>query len=173
MSTVDSASHHHRVFVSTKAVYGWSLALLLVCGALVAPFFVHHPLQQLHMSRLERLVTAPALLYGHELLHLLAFRSGGGVPRGQIAIRLSPRHFLPYVELRVPVSVGRLRVAALLPGVLLGVVPLVAGALAGSGKLLVIGALMTAAAGGDVVIVAAVHGLAPGTLVELGAEWTS
>jgi hypothetical protein len=34
MSTINSASH--RVFVSTKTVYYWSLVLLLVCGALVA-----------------------------------------------------------------------------------------------------------------------------------------
>jgi hypothetical protein len=171
MSTIDSASH--RVFVSTKAVYSWSLVLLLISGALVAPFFAHHDFHTLYFSRLERLVALPALLHGHELVHVIGFRIGGGLGRGQVAIRFSYRHLLLHVALRVPVRVGRLRFAALLPGVLLGVVPLVAGALAGSGKLLVIGALMTAAAGGDVAVVAAVRGLEAETRVELGAGWTS
>jgi hypothetical protein len=171
MSTMDSSPR--RIFVSTKAVYGWSLALLVVCGALVAPFFVHHRLETLYMSPLARCVALPLLLYCHELLHVIGFRIIGGVPRGQVSIRFSHRYLIPHVALRVPVRVGRLRFASLLPGVLLGVVPLVAGALASNGKLLVIGALMTAAAGGAVAIVATLHGLESETFVELTAKWTS
>ncbi len=147
--------------------------MLVVCGALVAPFFVHHDLHSLYMGRIARLVLLPALIYGHELLHVIGFRIGGGVARGQVSIRLSRRYLMPHVGLGGPVSVARLRFAALLPGVLLGIVPLIAGALSGNGRLLVIGALMTAAAGGDLAIVAAVRGLEPEALVELGAGWAS
>lgn len=172
MSTVDPAPH--RVFVSAKAVYVWSLLLLVVCGALfVAPFFARHDLRCLRMGGFARVVTGPVLLYGHELLHVVGFRIAGGLARDAVAIRLSRRFLLPYVALRVPVVVRRLRFATLLPGVVTGVVPLAAGALAGHGKLVVLGALMTAAAGGDLAVLVAVRRLPPKLLVECSAEWTS
>ncbi len=159
MRTVDPVSH--RIFVSTRAVYSWSFALLLVCGALVAPFFVQHDLHTLYVSRLGRFVALPVLLFGHELLHVIGFRIAGGVARDQISVRFSSRYWFLHVDLRAPVSVGRLRFAALLPGVLLGVVPCAVGAVAGDGKLLVIGALMTVAAGGDLAVVAPYRGFTP------------
>jgi len=164
----------HRVFVSAKAVYAWSLALLIVCGVVfVAPFFARHDLRTLRMSNFERFAALPVLLYGHELLHVVGFRIARGLAGDQISIRWSRRFLLPHVALRVPVGVRRLRFAALLPGVLTGVLPLIAGALTGHGKLVVLGALMAAAAGGDLAIVVAVRGLERSTLIELGADWAS
>jgi hypothetical protein len=162
-----------RRLIATKTVYLWSLVFLLICAALVGPWLAHRSLAELRMSLMARLILLPALIYGHELLHLFGFCVAGGLARSQIGIRLSRRHLLLHVAPRAPVTVGRLRFAALLPGVLLGVAPLVVGLVVSSAKLVVIGAIMIAGAGGDVAIVWAVRGQPADAIADLGAEWTS
>jgi Putative zincin peptidase len=167
-----SKSNLRQVFISTRSVYLWCLVIYIVCMALfVAPFVQAHGLRAILMRPIH-LGLALLLLYVHELLHLFGFRVAGGVTAGRISLRMSWRHLTPHVELRAPTSVRRTRFAALLPGLVTGVVPLIAGAIAGDGRLLFMGVLMTTAAGGDVAIVAALRGLAPATEVELGAAWS-
>jgi hypothetical protein len=161
-----------QVFIPTRAVYVWCCVLYVVCTALfVAPFVVTHGLRAILMGP-RHLGLALLLLYVHELLHLFGFRVAGGLTATQISIAMSWRHVTPHVELRAPTSVRRTRFATLLPGIVTGVAPMIAGALLGDGKLMFMGVLMTAAAGGDVAIVAALRGLAPATQVELGAAWS-
>jgi hypothetical protein len=162
----------HRVHVSLKSVYLWSLVIYVACAALVSPFVVSHGLRSLRMTALEVLTTLP-LIYIHELLHLVAFRAGGGVAREDIAIGISWRYLIPHIDLRAPVEVRRCRFATVLPGIVTGLLPMLAGALLGSGKLLLVGGLMTAAAGGDVAVLMAMRGIKPGTFVEFTADWAT
>jgi Putative zincin peptidase len=166
-----SKSNLRHVFISTRSVYVWCLVLYVVCTALfVAPFVKVHGMRAILMGP-THLALALLLIYVHELLHVFGFRVAGGLTAEQISIRVSWRHLMPHVEPRAPISVRRIRFAALLPGIVTGVAPMIGGAIAGDGKLMFMGVLLTAAAGGDVAIVAALRGLAPSTQVEPSAAW--
>jgi hypothetical protein len=65
-----------------------------------------------------------------------------------------------------PVTVGANRIGALMPGLLLGVAPSIAGVISGSGVLVAFGLLFTIAAGGDFLILWSLRGVRAGALVE-------
>jgi hypothetical protein len=164
-------SKPQRIFLSTRSVYLWSLSIVLASQALfVVPFALLHGRHSIRMHP-THLALAMLLIYAHELLHVLGFRVFGGVARDDISIRIAWRYLTPHVDLRVPVAVRRWRFAALLPGVVTGLLPVIAALALGNGPMVVVGALMIGAAGGDVALVAALRGLDPGAQVELDAVW--
>jgi hypothetical protein len=90
-----------------------------------------------------------ASIVAHELLHAVGFHIVGGVPVSQIRFGVIWRAAAPYASTRAAVTASAYRWAAVLPGILLGLLPLVAGIALGSLLLAFYGLLMFAAAGGD------------------------
>ena len=89
----------------------------------------------------------------HEMLHVWGFRLFGRVPDTAVRLGFNWRAFAPFAHVSVPVTAAAYRQAALLPGVVLGVLPAAAGMAVGSGLVVAFAVIMQVAALGDVLIV--------------------
>ena len=101
------------------------------------------------------LVWAPALVFGivvHELIHGLAWAWTGRKPLRAIRFGVSWRALAPHAQCTVPLPASAYRLGATAPGLLLGVVPALAGTLTGVGAVAAFGWLMVLGAGGDIVV---------------------
>jgi hypothetical protein len=87
-------------------------------------------------------------LMAHELLHALAFVAGGA-RWSDVHIGGSLRYGLAYAGCRAEIGAGAYRFVLLAPGVVLGVLPLVVGLATGHYRVAQLGAVLLAAAGGD------------------------
>lgn len=105
-----------------------------------------------------------AAIVVHEGLHAVGFRIAGA-PRAALHFGVDRKTLSPYAGCRVPVRVSAYRLAVLLPGLLLGVLPWVYGMAAGVAWAVVWGATMIVTAGGDAIILWIVRELPGSTLV--------
>jgi Putative zincin peptidase len=101
----------------------------------------------------------------HEALHALGFLAFGHVPRSAVRVGFQRRTLTPYASCTVPVPARVYRLAALLPGVVLGGLPILAGWGLGSGASVLYGWAMVAIAGGDLAAIWAIRDVGPGVLV--------
>lgn len=111
----------------------------------------------------------PALFLGivvHELLHALGFVHVGNAPWSAIRFGVSWKALAPYAHCRAPVPITAYRFSVALPGVVLGLVPVFVGLGVGIGWLVLWGALMTAAASGDLVALWVVRSVPNGASVQ-------
>jgi hypothetical protein len=99
------------------------------------------------------LVLVAAGVLVHELLHAGGFLLFGRAPRGQVRIGFQRRTLTPFASCGAPVTASAYRAAGLLPGVVLGGLPLLAAWATGSAPWLLWGWAMLALAGGDVAAV--------------------
>jgi len=96
-----------------------------------------------------------ALIVGvtaHELLHAAGFILLGKVPVSAIHFGFSWRGMAPYAQCGTPVKANVYRVSVLLPGIILGLLPAIAGVALRIGWLTLWGVLMIIAAGGDLAV---------------------
>ena len=100
-------------------------------------------------------VWIPALIFGivaHELIHGLAWAAAGKLPLRAIRFGMSWKALSPHAQCTVPLPVSAYRRGAAAPGLVLGLVPAIAGSLLGEGGVAAFGWLMTLGAGGDIVV---------------------
>lgn len=102
----------------------------------------------------------------HELIHGLTWSILGGHPHRAIRYGIQWRTLTPFAHCTMPLPARAYRVGALLPGLLLGVAPALAGIDNGNGTLFVFGLLFTAAAGGDFLVVWLLRGVHPDSRLE-------
>jgi hypothetical protein len=103
-------------------------------------------------SVLAAILVVPVLVasfYLHELLHGLGFVLVGRVPRSEVKIGFSRKALSPYAHCPVAMTASAYKVALVLPGFLLGVVPALIGIGLGVGWLTMYGMMMAVAALGD------------------------
>jgi hypothetical protein len=100
----------------------------------------------------------------HEALHGLGFVLGGRVARRDL--RFGVKGVSVYAHCTVPIAVSAYRFATVLPGVVLGLVPGLAGIALGNAWLTVFGSLMCIAALGDVLILWLLRSVPKDALVE-------
>lgn len=89
----------------------------------------------------------------HEALHGFAFRTIGGADRSKVSFGFHWKTFTPFAHCAAPLDAAAYRATVLLPCLVLGLVPLVAGLSTGIGWLSGWGALFVAAAAGDLLVV--------------------
>lgn len=97
----------------------------------------------------------------HEVLHAAAWRASARLPPGSVRLGFNWKMATPYAHCAVPMPARAYRIGAAAPGVVLGLVPVVAAWVTGSGALLVFGLLFTLAAGGDALILWLLRGVPP------------
>lgn len=102
----------------------------------------------------------------HELLHAITWRAVGRVPAGSVRLGFTWRALTPYAHCAAPMPARAYRIAAAVPGVVLGLVPLVFAVVRGGAMLFWFGLLFTIAAGGDALILWLLRGVPPDALVE-------
>lgn len=123
-----------------------------LCGALY--FLTGHSIS-LSFDLFAPLMFILALILGgvaHEIIHALGWIVFGKVPREAIEFGFNWKGLMPYTHCKTPVKASAYRIGALLPGAITGLLPAVAGLIAGSLWLTMVGAVMIGAAGGDVLI---------------------
>jgi hypothetical protein len=106
------------------------------------------------------LVAIPA----HELLHLLGFRLAGA-PASALGLGVVWKALTPFASCRVPLTRRGYAWAAALPGLVLGVAPMVLAVPLGSLALFAFGAAMTIGAAGDALAIWGLRRLPSQTLV--------
>ena len=102
----------------------------------------------------------------HEGLHGLAYLWIGKVPRSTIRFGILWRGLAPYAHCSAPMTATAYRWTLALPGLVLGVFPAILGIVLGNWWLMVWGALMFVAAGGDTAVLLAIRSLPGETLVK-------
>ena len=93
------------------------------------------------------------LIVAHELIHGLTWSLFSEHHFKDIEFGFMKELLTPYCTCKVPLSKGHYILGALMPGIVLGIIPTVLGILLGSGLLFWIGIFMFLSAGGDLMIV--------------------
>ena len=88
----------------------------------------------------------------HELLHGLTWTWLGKKPFKAIRYGIHLKLLSPYAHCQEPLNIQVYRWGALMPGLVLGIIPAALGILSGNGAIMSFGLLFTVAAGGDAVI---------------------
>ncbi|SMO84548.1 DUF3267 domain-containing protein [Fodinibius sediminis] len=102
----------------------------------------------------------------HELIHALTFILVARKGCRAIKFGYIEKPFIPYVHLREKISIRSYRAGTVMPGLLLGIIPSIAGLWMGSAYLLLFGIVFTGAAAGDFLVLKATKGITPGHKVK-------
>lgn len=169
---MSESDDRHSVPMSAANVYGTALGAVGV-AALVA---VHWAVWGRDETRIAArdffgnpLVWIPvvaAALVVHEGLHGLFWGWLGGGGRESIRYGFQWKTMTPFAHCKVPIRAGAYRIGTAAPGLIVGVLPALAGTLAGWGWLAGFGWFMTLVAGGDALILVLIRGLDASRLVE-------
>lgn len=98
-------------------------------------------------------VALAALIVLHELIHGLCWAVFAEHHGKDIEFGFMKQYLTPYCTCRVPLGKGQYVFGALMPLLVLGIVPMIAGILTGSLPVLLLGIVMADAAAGDILIV--------------------
>ena len=101
----------------------------------------------------------------HEWIHGTAFVRIGGVAKTAVSYGFSWKGLAPYAHCKAPMRASAYRIAVLLPGLLLGIIPGLIGLVTGIWWLLPYGMMMVVAAGGDTAVLLAMSRLPGDALV--------
>ena len=104
------------------------------------------------MSFLWIMLVFAVLIPVHELIHGISWAVFAKHHFKDIEFGFMKQYLTPYCTCKVPLSKGQYLFGALMPLILLGILPMIAGILIGSMPMLLIGILMADAASGDIMI---------------------
>jgi hypothetical protein len=114
-------------------------------------------------------VAVPAAVLGilaHEVIHAVSWALASRRRLSDVAVGVQWRSITPYAHPRDPMAARPYRIGAVMPGLVLGVLPAVAAIILGWPTLLVFGLVFTMAAGGDLLVLWLIRGVAPSQLVQ-------
>ena len=98
------------------------------------------------------IIPALILVVVHEVLHAIGWKFAGGLSFRDFKFGIAWKTLSPYCHASQPMAARAYRIGAILPGIVLGLLPVVISTLTGDGFLAIIGALLTAGAVGDVYV---------------------
>lgn len=99
------------------------------------------------------IVIFAALVLAHELIHGITWAIFAEHHFKDIEMGFMKEYLTPYCTCKVPLSKGAYIAGALMPLIVLGIIPTVIGIVCGSFLLLLLGLIMIISAGGDMIIV--------------------
>lgn len=102
----------------------------------------------------------------HEAIHGLAWAYFGRQPLKRIRFGFHAASLAPYAHALDPLPARAYRIGAILPSIVLGVLPFAAGTLLGSFPMALFGMLFVFAAGGDLLVMWLLRGVAGDALVQ-------
>jgi len=114
-------------------------------------------------------------LVAHEATHGVGYRVFGGLRPDQVKFGVMWKALMPYAHAKAPMTAAAYRKAVLLPGLVTGVLPMLAGLATGFAPLTLAGAALLGGAGGDWAVVYAIRKVPGDRLVrdhptDVGAE---
>jgi hypothetical protein len=101
----------------------------------------------------------------HEVIHGVTWAWLSGKPLGVIRYGFQVATLTPFAHSTEPLPIRAYLIGALMPGLAFGVLPCLAAMVLGSGVLMLVGLAMTAAAGGDLLVVWLLRGAGRRSLV--------
>lgn len=139
-------------FLKVLAHAIWMTLLFLILPLI--PFAWIWGLAPLTSALSNPVIILPALmLVGvHELLHAVGWHFAGQIGWREFHFGISWKTLSPYCHTRRPMSVRAYRIGTILPGIVLGIVPIIIATLNGDAILAILGGIMTAGAVGDVYV---------------------
>ncbi len=150
---------YRRTELTISIVKANIFAIGLMVAALVIGlvlFFLANDLDSVTIRRVNPLLWILAfavLIVVHELIHGVSWAIFTEHHFGDIAFGFMKQYLTPYCACAVPLSKGQYIFGALMPLLLVGILPMIVGILSGSFFWLLIGAALVAGAGGDIQIV--------------------
>ena len=150
---------YRRTELTISIVKANIFAIGLMVAALVIGlvlFFLANDPDSVTIRRVNPLLWILAfavLIVAHELIHGVSWAIFTEHHFGDIAFGFMKQYLTPYCACAVPLSKGQYIFGALMPLLLVGIVPMIVGILSGSFFWLLIGAALVAGAGGDIQIV--------------------
>jgi len=103
--------------------------------------------------------------YLHELIHATSFRRIGRASKAAVGIGVHWKVLTPYAWCKEPISAAAYRWAAVLPGIILGVIPFLVSLIVTEAWLAAWGIFFTLAASGDFLVLWLIRDLAPATWI--------
>ena len=156
--------------ISIRKIYSKALPatlLILAFGAIAFELFWHNLLSSLGSIWLRFYLFLPLLLaltLLHEALHLFGFWFWGKTKRQDWHIGI--KSATPYAHCSAPIKINTYRISVILPGLMLGIIPLLLAFCCGWPKVFVYAILMTTGALGDLFILLNIRKLPPNSLVK-------
>jgi pimeloyl-ACP methyl ester carboxylesterase len=108
--------------------------------------------QVVSFSVWHALLVIVASIVVHEVIHAVGFMLVGKAPRTAVKFGFSWRGLAPYAHCKMPMTMYAYRVSTALPGIVLGILPGIAGLIWGNYWLIWYAIFMLAGAGGDLAI---------------------
>ncbi|MBI5965350.1 MAG: DUF3267 domain-containing protein [Chloroflexi bacterium] len=102
----------------------------------------------------------------HEIIHGLTWMIFGSKPFSIIKFGFQWKAMTPYAHLSEPIDVSAYRIGAIMPGIVLGIIPYLLSLVLGNGNLLWFSMIHLTAAGGDWLVLWLLRKVKRGTLVE-------
>lgn len=168
---------------TTDATVSKTAVNVVAIVAVVVLVFVAVVAQRLLWGKFEFdggfwLTTAAIYVVGivaHEATHGVGYRAFGGLRPDQVKFGFMWKALMPYAHAKAPMTASAYRKAVLAPGVVTGLLPLVAGLATGFAPLTLAGAGLLGAAAGDWAVVYAIRDVPRARLVrdhptDVGAE---
>lgn len=166
--STQASTHQQDLSVSTVTILLhaiWMTVIFLVVPLI--PFSLIWSRDPLIATFTNPDIILPALVLVavHEIIHALSWKVVGGLSFRDFKFGIAWKTLSPYCHATKPMTARAYRVGAMMPGILLGLLPIVVGTLTGDGFLAVLGGLLTAGAVGDVYILWLVRHVPATTLV--------
>jgi len=98
----------------------------------------------------------PLLLAGffmHEVIHILGYHFFGKVPFNNLKIGFKLKSLTPYAYCSQPISLSAYKWSALLPAVVLGIIPATISLISGNTLIFILAVIFSITAGGDLLII--------------------
>ncbi|MGD1699133.1 DUF3267 domain-containing protein [Dapis sp. BLCC M229] len=123
-------------------------------------------LQSFCSNPIDFLIVIATGIILHELIHGLSWQLLAGKKASAIKYGFDWKTLTPYAHCRESMTVESYRLGTAMPGILLGLVPVISSIFTSNGWLFCFGIFFTFAAGGDLLILWLVRSLKAGTLVK-------
>ncbi len=159
---VQSSSYEQDLSVSTVTILFhaiWMTVIFLIVPLI--PFSLIWGRDPLLTAFTNPMIILPALVLVviHELLHAIAWKFAGGLSFREFKFGIVWKTLSPYCHATKPMAISAYRIGVVVPGIVLGILPIVLATLVGDGVLAVLGGLLTAGAVGDVYVLWLLRGV--------------
>lgn len=130
----------------------WMTVLFLIIPLI--PFSLVWGTDSLFVAFLNRDIILPALLLivAHEFIHALGWKYPGGLVFRDFKFGFMWKTLSPYCHATKPMSIRAYRFGAILPCIILGLIPIGVATLIGNGYIAILGGILTAGAVGDIYV---------------------
>jgi membrane-associated HD superfamily phosphohydrolase len=158
--------NYEKKTISIQKANLLGLLLLPILGCFLIPYYHYweFPDVTLFLNAPLNLVVFMAIIMLsvliHELIHGLCFMLFAKEGQKSVKIGFIWKYLTPYAHCKEPLSKAHYRIALLMPGLILGIIPIVIGLSFGYFFLFILGLFLTLAAGGDLIILILTYSVA-------------